>query len=143
MSVLSDLAEEIVETEFDSGADAPAASLIEAWLKVNLGKLNTLLESCFEGEDPVWDQEEPNIYKKLYMISFYQKKYKQAVLGILDGVDGFITVKEGDTVITKTNKNEVSKNIKGMINALNDELADLVNKYKIYNAQPVQIIPDF
>jgi hypothetical protein len=77
------------------------------------------------------------------MISFYQKKYKQAVLGILDGVDGFITVKEGDTVITKTNKNEVSKNIKGMINALNDELADLVNKYKIYNAQPVQIIPDF
>lgn len=142
MSVLSELGDEIFQTEFDSDSDIIAAEKITAWLEANLGKLNILLESCYEGVDPSWSEEEPDIYKMLFMKDFYTKKAAKALKGIDDGVD-FITVKEGDTVITKTNKNEVAKTYRGLAKDICDALDDAVFKYRQYNGQPVDIIPDY
>lgn len=142
MSVLSELATEIFETEFDSDSDVVTEVKIEAWLEANLGKLNILLESCYEGSDPVWSGEEPDIYKLMYLKDFYTKKAAKTLRGIDGGID-FITVKEGDTVITKTNKNEVAKTYRGLAKDAGDELEDLVDKYRRYNSQPVDVIPDY
>lgn len=142
MSVLSDLAAEIFETEFDSDSNVITELKIQAWLEANLGKLNTLLESNFDGVDPVWYEEEPDIYKMLFMKEYYLKQVAKTLKGIGDGID-FITVKEGDTVITKTNKNEVAKTYRGLAKDFGDALDDLVFKYRQYNGQPVDVIPDY
>jgi len=85
-----------------------------------------------------FQQEERAIYKQMYLYEFYTKKTRQVLRGVDSSVD-FVTLREGDTMITRTNKNELAKTYRGLANDAREEMERLVSSYNIYQAAPVQV----
>lgn len=139
-----DLADEIFGNEFDYDSGYAQFYYISGWLGNNIGLLNTKLFTNFSVDDgsfvPTGEfrQEERSIYKQMYLYEFYTKKTRQVLRGIDSSVD-FITLREGDTMITRTNKNELAKTYRGLANDAREEMERLVSAYNIYQAAPVQV----
>lgn len=139
-----DVADEIFGNEFDFDSGVAQFYFISGWLGNNIGKLNTRLYTSFSVEDAQFiptgsfGWEEAAIYKQMYLQEFYSKKARQVLRGIDSAVD-FIMLKEGDTTITRTNKNELAKTYRGLANDAQMELDKLVSSYNIYKAAPLQV----
>ena len=139
-----DLADEIFGNEFDYDSGYAQFYYISGWLGNNVGLLNTKLFTSFsvDGSNFIptgeFKQEERSIYKQMYLYEFYTKKTRQVLRGIDSSVD-FITLREGDTMITRTNKNELAKTYRGLANDEREEMERLVAAYNIYQAAPVQV----
>lgn len=140
MSIYGELAEEIVDDEFDylTGSEITSeVTYVSGWLSGHLGDLNLLINTAFSGEDPDLSEEEEAIFKQVYLQNYYKKRVRDSLRGIDSSVD-WQTLQEGDSRITRTNKNEVAKSWRGMANDARLELETLVSKYTIYEAAPVQ-----
>ena len=134
--------------EFDSDTDMATLSLISGWFENNIGELNTLIFTSFSGSGeagksshvfhPTMGLEESGIYKKLYLKHFYQKKARNVLKGIDSSVD-FVTLREGDSMITRTNKNEIAKVYRGFAKDATEELEKAVYAYNFYQAAPRQV----
>jgi len=145
---ISGLSTEIYQYEFDSDNGYATLSSISGWLQTNVGQLNTKIFTNFTVTGVTNDtylipsgqfqQEEKAIYKQMYLYEFYTKKTSQVLRGIDSAVD-FVSLKEGDTMITRTNKNELAKTYRGLANDARDEMEKLVSSYNIYRAAPVQV----
>ena len=139
-----DLADEIFGNEFDYDSGYAQFYYISGWLGNNIGLLNTKLFTNFSVDESnfiptgEFKQEERSIYKQMYLYEFYTKKTRQVLRGIDSSVD-FITLREGDTMITRTNKNELAKTYRGLANDAREEMERLVTAYNIYQAAPVQV----
>jgi hypothetical protein len=139
-----DLADEIFGNEFEYDSGYAQFYFISGWLANNIGLLNTKLFTNFSIEDGnftptgVFKQEERSIYKQMYLHEFYTKKTRQVLRGLDSSVD-FITLREGDTSITRTNKNELAKTYRALANDAREEMERLVTAYNIYQAAPVQV----
>jgi hypothetical protein len=139
-----DLADEIYGNEFEYDSGYAQFYYISGWLANNVGMLNTKIYSQFsvEGTNFVptgtFQQEERAIYKQMYLYEFYTKKTRQVLRGVDSSVD-FVTLREGDTMITRTNKNELAKTYRGLANDAREEMERLVSSYNIYQAAPVQV----
>lgn len=138
------LANEIFANEFEFDSGYAQFYYLSGWLGNNIGLLNTKLFTSF-GVDGIYftptgsfGQEEASIYKQMYMHEFYTKKARQVLRGIDSSVD-FITLREGDTSITRTNKNELAKTYKSLANDARTEIDKLVAAYNIYKAAPLQV----
>lgn len=153
MSELGDLATSIWDNEF---GDATGASQrtneinsISGWLAGNIGLLNTLIYKSFSGDAngdvcPVgtFKLEEQDIYSQIYLKHFYEKKARN----VLRGIDGslnsdidWIRLREGDSLIVRNNKTDVSKLYLTMAKDAAEELKDLVYYYNSYQAAPRQV----
>lgn len=136
------LASGIYYTEFDNlnAAHQISAEIqsISGWLQENIGLLNSLINTSFSGENPDWLLEEPSIYSQVYLANFYKKKSRDTLRGIDESAD-FITLREGDTVITRTNKNEIAKTYLSLAKQAEETLKNLVYKYNVYNSSPIQV----
>lgn len=141
---IGDLATEIFQNEFDSDTGYAQLSVISGWLSSNIGILNTKIYSNFNVEndnvDPTgqFKLEERAIYKQMYLYEFYTKKTRQVLRGVDSAVD-FLTLREGDTTITRTNKNELAKTYRSLAGDAKEELEKLVTSYILYQAAPVQV----
>ena len=139
-----DLADEIFANEFEYDSGYAQFYFISGWLANNVGQLNNRIYSSFEVEDGnfmpsgAFRQEEHAIYKQMYLYEFYTKKTRQVLRGVDSAVD-FISLREGDTAITRTNKNELAKTYRGLANDAREEMEKLVSSYNIYRAAPVQV----
>jgi len=139
-----DLADEIYANEFEYDSGYAKFYYISGWLDNNVGLLNTKIFTAFSVENGCFiptgnfKQEERSIYKQMYLYEFYTKKTRQVLRGIDSSVD-YITLREGDTMITRTNKNEIAKTYRSLANDARDELEKLVSAYNIYQAAPVQV----
>lgn len=139
-----DLADEIFANEFEYDSGYAQFYFISGWLANNVGQLNTKIYTSFNVEggnfSPTGDfkQEERSIYKQMYLYEFYTKKTRQVLRGVDSAVD-FLTLREGDTMITRTNKNELAKTYRGLANDAREEMERLVTSYNIYQAAPVQV----
>ena len=139
-----DLADEIFANEFEYDSGYAQFYFISGWLANNIGQLNTKIYSSFEVSSsdftPTGDfkQEERAIYKQMYLYEFYTKKTRQVLRGVDSAVD-FVSLREGDTAITRTNKNELAKTYRGLAKDAKEELDQLTSHYKIYRAAPVQV----
>ena len=108
-----DLADEIFGNEFEYDSGYAQFYFISGWLANNVGQLNTKIFTEFSVESgnftPTgqFQQEERAIYKQMYLYEFYTKKTRQVLRGVDSAVD-FISLREGDTAITRTKKNELS-----------------------------------
>ena len=138
------LADEIFVNEFEYDTGYAQFYFISGWLANNVGQLNTKIFTEFEvvsgnftptGE---FKQEERAIYKQMYLYEFYTKKTRQVLRGVDSSTD-FVTLREGDTMITRTNKNELAKTYRGLANDAKEELDNLIDSYKIFQAAPVQV----
>lgn len=138
------LADEIFANEFEYETGYARFYFISGWLGNNIGLLNTKLYTNFGVEDALFTptgsfkHEERAIYKQMYLHEFYTKKTRQVLRGIDSAVD-FVTLREGDTTITRTNKNELAKTYRSLANDAKEELERLVASYNIYQAAPVQV----
>lgn len=139
-----DLADEIYANEFDYDSGYAQFYYISGWLANNVGLLNTKIYSQYTVEDGsfipsgTFQQEERAIYKQMYLYEFYTKKTRQVLRGIDSSVD-FVTLREGDSMITRTNKNELAKTYRGLANDAREEMERLITNYNIYRAVPVQV----
>lgn len=141
MSEMSDLAEVIFNTEFDSDSTITNVSAITAWLEENLGLLNTLINTSFQGTDPNLGLEEESIYKLIYLYNFYSKQARNVLRGIISTAGGgnILSVADGDNKIQFVNKNEVGKTYRDLAKEIKSQLDQLVTKYNIYGAKPLQV----
>jgi hypothetical protein len=141
MSELSDLAEVIFNTEFDSDSGVTSVASIAAWLEENLGLLNTLINTSFQGIDPGMGLEEESIYKLIYLYNFYSKQARNVLRGIVSTTGGgnILSVADGDNRIQFVNKNEVGKTYRDLAKEIKSQLDQLVTKYNIYGAKPLQV----
>ena len=139
-----DLADEIFANEFEYDSGYAQFFYISGWLANNVGLLNTKIYSQYSVQNSNFEptgffqQEERSIYKQMYLYEFYTKKTRQVLRGVDSSVD-FVTLREGDTMITRTNKNELAKTYRGLANDAREEMERLVSSYNIYQAAPVQV----
>ena len=138
------LADEIFGNEFDYDSGYAQFYFISGWLANNIGQLNNRLFTSYEVSGAYFaptgsfKQEERAIYKQMYLYEFYTKKTRQVLRGVDSEVD-FISLREGDSMITRTNKNELAKTYRGLANDANSELEKLITSYNMYQAAPVQV----
>ena len=160
MSTLSDLAEQIYDTEFyfrddliDSRYSSPEQAraaevvLIQDWLDAHLGEMNVLLNAAFTSDNGDVENlkiEEQNILREMYMFNYYRKQGRN----LLRSIDGtthididFQTIREGDSVITRAvnSKQEVVKNYRMLMLQAQENLDKLVHKYNMYQSKPRQV----
>ena len=139
-----DLADEIFANEFEYDSGYAQFYYISGWLANNVGLLNTKIYSQYSVQNSnfeptsLFQQEERSIYKQMYLYEFYTKKTRQVLRGVDSSVD-FVTLREGDTMITRTNKNELAKTYRALANDAREEMERLVSSYNIYQAAPVQV----
>lgn len=141
MSEISDLADSIFASEFDSDSDAVNLSLLNGWLQENLGLLNTLINTSYNGENPGMGLEEKAIYKQIYLYNYYGKQTRNVLRGIVSTTssDNILMVADGDNRIQFANKNEISKTFRDMAKDAKQTLDMMVAKYNIYAAKPLQV----
>lgn len=141
MSILSGLATKIFQTEFDGDTGNVPRSYIEAWLGANLGLLNTRINTSYSGANALLDQESEAIYKEMYMSSYYRKQSRNALKGLIGNTDGsdILSLRDGNSAVTFTNKNEVSKVYKSLAEECETKIDKLAHQYNMYQSEPLQL----
>jgi len=141
MSTLSGLATAIFQTEFDGETGNVPRSYIEAWLGANLGLLNTRINTCYSGVSAALDQESQAIYKEMYMSNYYRKQSRKALKGLVGNTDGsdILSLRDGNSAVTFTNKNEVSKVYKSLAQESEEKIDKLAHQYNMYQSEPLQL----
>jgi hypothetical protein len=141
MSVISGLATKIFQTEFDGDAGVVPRSYIEAWLESNLGQLNALINTSYSGIGAELDLESSAIYKEMYMANYYKKQSRNALRGLVGNSNGsdILSLKDGNSSVTFTNKNEVSKVYKSLAQDCEAKVDKLSHQYNMYQSEPLQL----
>jgi len=121
----------------------------------NIGKLNNLIGTHISGvqlldslggvtgyalESDV-TSEEYSIFKNIFEYEYYKNLSRNAASSALQSND-WISLREGDSSITRINKNELSKNFREMANLAKQDLNYAVKMYLKYNASPAQVVGD-
>lgn len=143
MAVLNDIAKEIMECEFDNDTSLNSIQSIECWLESNLGILNNLIDTEYTVDAPELDCEAQAIYKLLYMHNYYSKKARSAMRGVMDncssGSGEILSLKDGESTVSFTNRNETAKVIRGLANDTKEQINYLVARYNMYQSEPRQV----
>ena len=117
-------------------------SLITNWVEGHFGELNNLIFTSLSGYDPVhFNLEEQSIMRELYLSEYNRKSERQVLRGI-DGSDGqneFQVIREGDSMIQKSNKNVTARNYHAAYLASQERVKDLIYSYNLYGAKPNQV----
>jgi len=116
--------------------------LIANWLEGHLGELNNLIFTSFSGYNPeAFNLEEQSIIRELYLSEYNRKSHRRVLRGI-DGSDGspdFQVIREGDSMIQKSNKNVTAKSYREAYLDSQARVKDLVYAYNLYGAKPSQV----
>ena len=123
----------------------------------NLGRLNTLIDTCYSGSymtgnygemtsysiTPEIGSEETAIYQKIFELDFYSKQARNTLKSAAGyGGGDWTSLREGDSSITRANRNEVAKSYKSLANDAKDELDKMVQSYLKFRATPQQVVGD-
>ena len=116
--------------------------LLANWLEGHLGELNNLIYTQFSGYDPEgFNLEEQAIIRELYLSEYNRKAHRRVLRGI-DGSDGspdFQVIREGDSMIQKSNKNVTAKSYREAYLDSQERVKTLVYAYNLYGAKPSQV----
>jgi hypothetical protein len=139
MANFQDIASGIFFYEFDADTNEANISSISGWMQANIGELNNLIYTQFSGYDTQLNPEQENIFKHLYLSSYYKKKSRNAIKSIgTNGSNQILMVRDEDSHVQFVNSNEVSKQFRQLSKDHLDELNKLVYAYNSYQARPVQ-----
>lgn len=139
-----DIADEILrELALPSDLSIPAVAF---WLRSNIGLLNNLInatysinETTLEFNAELTDQEK-SIFKKLYMIHYYDLKIR-STLGAAAS-DAILEVTSDGSTVRKINKNELSKTYLSVRSKEAEDLNKLIFAYKQNSSSPRQVAGD-
>jgi len=129
-----------------------------AWFldSANLGKLNNLIGTQLSGEclkningaatgyriNPLLSNDQLAIYKMLFDYEYYKNEARQMAQSSMSVGNDWTSLREGDSSITRINKNEVAKNFRSLAKDAKEDLDKSVKSYLKYNAVPDQIVGD-
>lgn len=134
MKTIPDIAQDISENEFNDVSGAPSSGVIDSWLRANVGRLNVLINTEFE-EESEYDLEAAAIFYDLYLNNYFARESQKVLRGVTTSM-GVISVREGDSNITFTNKNEVAKTLKGYSDDYATSISAMVARYTINESFP-------
>jgi DNA-directed RNA polymerase specialized sigma subunit len=136
-----DIANEIyMELGELSSLSVPA---IAFWLRTNLGNLNARLNTSYDVDsatfeiDPVMGLKEKDIFKKLYMIHYYDAQLR-ASLGAAS-TDTWVEISSDGTSVRRVNKIQQSQTYQAAKKVELEELEKLVHAYKVSASTPIQV----
>lgn len=138
------IADSVMQTEFDYDVSAVSFWSLSGWFNENIGQLNVKINKEFFVESGIitptgdFGIEEGTIYKQIYLCRHYNKKVRDTLRGT-ESLTDFISLQEGDSRITRVNKNELAKTYRGMANDAQEELDKMVAAYNLYQASPRQV----
>lgn len=131
---------------------------ISSWVldNANLGKLNNLIGTCFSGVaytndcgnvtgyaiHPSIKNDQLAIYKMLFDYEYFKNEARNIAKSSATFGNDWTNLREGDSSITKINKNEISKNFRSLSRDAKQDLDHAVKMYLKYNAIPDQIAGD-
>ncbi len=150
---VQDIAQEIyMELAEPSSLTIPA---IAFWVRSNVGALNNYLDTNFKINDSTLEieqydttskttiqigRQEKAVMKKMYMVHHYSLKLRET-LGAASS-DPTIEVSSDGARVRKINRNELSKTYAQIKKEEYAELQDLINGYKSWIFNPVQVAGD-
>lgn len=142
MANLGEIAQNIFYYEFDADTNETNISVISGWLNANIGELNNLIFTSHSGSGIDLNTEEQDIFKHLYLASYYKKKSRNAIktIGTTNASNNIVSVSDEDSSVTFINGNEVSKQFRALSKDHIDELNKLVFAYNSYQGAPTQVI---
>ncbi len=122
----------------------------------NLGKLNNLIGTSFSGVaykneqniitgygiNPEPNNDQLSIYKMVFDCDYLKIQSRNLAKSSATIGSDWTNLREGDSTITKINKNEISKNFRALAQDCKAELDKAVKMYLKYNAIPDQIAGD-
>ncbi len=136
-----DIANEIyMELGEISSLSVPA---IAFWLRTNLGNLNARLNTSYDVDsttfeiDPTVGLKEKDIFKKLYMIHYYDAQLR-ASLGAAS-TDTWVEISSDGTSVRRVNKIQQSQTYQSAKKVELEELDKLVHAYKVSASTPIQV----
>jgi hypothetical protein len=77
----------------------------------------------------------------MYMANYYRKQSRNALKGLVGNTDGsdIISLRDGNSSVTFTNKNEVSKVYKSLADESEAKIDKLTHQYNMYQSEPLQL----
>lgn len=161
MNQIGQIASGVLEYDFDfiTGATDKAAELltISGSLSGHVGQLNVLINQSFgyTGDfgdvDPALQEEEKEILVQLYLKDYYFKEARRVLRSLYDpnstssfNQSEWTELREGDTTIKRgvfsaKDRNDASRNYKGLAEEADRKITELVGAYNVYGAQPRQV----
>jgi hypothetical protein len=75
------------------------------------------------------------------MSNYYRKQSRRALKGLVDNANGsdILQLRDGDSSVSFTNKNEVAKVYKSLAEESDRKIDQLSHKYNIYQSEPLQL----
>ena len=135
-----------------------SVSRLYAWFldAGNIGKLNNLIGTqisgiCYKDNDnvctgyallPEPSNEQLGVYKLLFEYEYFKSESRNVAKSAMTIDDDWVTLKEGDSTVTRINKNELSKHFRSLSRDAKEDLDKAVKMYLKYNAIPDQVIGD-
>lgn len=129
-------------------------SFISGWLEANIGKLNALTHECFTitgtgifgptGLNTI----EKSIFTELFLIYYYGRASRDSLRRSVYDENGslasaeFNTLKEGDTYISRPDKNSISRTYSQMVSESKKNLDDLLFQYNNNKVGPLSVAGD-
>jgi DNA-directed RNA polymerase specialized sigma subunit len=116
------------------------------WLRTNIGALNSKLNTTYAVNltsfeiSPTMGQEEKDIFKKLYLIHYYDVKLRES-LGAAS-TDTWIEIQSDGTSVRRVNKVEQGKTYQTVKKVELEELDKMVHSYKLRASSPLQVAGD-
>ena len=148
----------IFKYDFDSDKSEGTVEYISGWLLNNIGELNSLIYTCYSGEDPGMGLEETSIFRQIFLKNHYAKLSRNVLRGISvssssesEGSSELLTsewteIRDGDSVIKRTAqmatpavKASTSRIYQQFATDAEVTLKDLLYSYNSYKAAPRQV----
>lgn len=146
-----------VYDELGNPTDYPPEK-ITAWFldNANVGKLNNLIGTYFSGVaytndcgnitgygiEPQIRNDQLAIYKMLFDYEYFKNEARNMAKSSATAGNDWTSLREGDSAITKINKNEIAKNFRALSRDAKEDLDKAVKLYLKYNAAPDQVVGD-
>ena len=127
---------------------------VSGWLldNSNLGKLNNLIGTNYVSEyvsgitgysiTPQPGNNELAIYSLLFEYNYYSQLARDTAISASTAAGDWTSLAEGDSRISRVNKNEVSKTLRGLASDIKQNLDKSVKMYLKYEATPSQVVGD-
>lgn len=157
---IGNLASGVYKYDFDEDPSLATPDYVSGWMQNNLGELNILIHTVYEGEDPNMGDEEQAIYRQLFLKEYYKKLGRKlltsafgtttettvASAGSSFQTSDWTELREGDSVIKRqasiaspSTKVTASKQYASLSTEAELTLKDLLYKYNSGKSTPIQV----
>ncbi len=145
-----DIANDIYLNEIDQDTETSIAAICQ-YLRGSIGYLNSLIFKNYY-IDPITLEiinaddgqeigvDEVAIYKKLYLINYYDRLVKK-FLGA-SGIDTIRTINQDGIIVTLSDKNQIAQTYRNIKKDTQLDLQQLMNGYKFKRSTPAQVESD-